>query len=473
MNFVTAPLIADLFLLAISAIGQKEVYDSTVGLGADSFSPIDIIAFFITLAYITISIAASGLIQYLAFRVLQWGDNVGRRLFFYLYAFLFGLGAVMGGDAVVLSSTAFLAYFTRISSNIIHPGAWIHTQFAIARISSAILVSSNPTNLILASAFNIKFIHYTANIIVPVVVTALMLLLFLLYVRFADPNLIPHSIKMQELTEEEKAEKPLNPNIPDARGADEGPERAIILSMKEILNPFLDKTAAAFGAVIVTATLVTILALNTQSTSQYPVYWVTLPAAFVMFCWDITFGWRHRHKTREIARKGRQEIERFQAERHLKVEQETRVARQATPEPEERHTRDFVLENDDDLILSSNRPSDDMDENEEIEEDNKERMAHEEPGMELWEMQTGEVAHREQLSREVALQVGRRKGREQTRRTIVHLKMDIYRWSRETFPTATAVLTYLPFSLVPFIFSMFVLVQALVTRRWVLVFAYG
>jgi hypothetical protein len=36
-----------------------------------------------------------------------------------------------------LSGTAFLAYMTRVSSNIVHPRAWIHTQFAVANIASA------------------------------------------------------------------------------------------------------------------------------------------------------------------------------------------------------------------------------------------------------------------------------------------------------------------------------------------------
>jgi Na+/H+ antiporter NhaD/arsenite permease-like protein len=49
----------------------------------------------------------------------------------------------------------------------------------------------------------------------------------------------------------------------------------------------------------------------------------------------------------------------------------------------------------------------------------------------------------------------------------------LLRWSQETLPTATAVITHLPFALVPFMLSMFVLVQGLVARRWVLVFAYG
>ncbi|KOS22417.1 Potassium channel KOR1 [Escovopsis weberi] len=253
MNFVTAPLIADLFLLAISAIGRKEVHDGT--LGADHISPIDIMAFFITLAYIAISIDASGLIRYLALKVLQLGGQAGHRLFFYLYVFFFILGSFIGNDPIILSGTAFLAYMTRVSSNIAHPRAWIHTQFAIANIASAILVSSNPTNLVLAGAFEIKFIHYTANMIVPVVVTAALLFPFLLYVVFREGTLIPRSIEMHSLPQEALARKPVNPNIPYARAfdRDEGSlpgSKTEILSLEEIMNPFLDKRGAVFAVLL-------------------------------------------------------------------------------------------------------------------------------------------------------------------------------------------------------------------------------
>ena len=63
--------------------------------------------------------------------------------------------------------------------------------------------------------------------------------------------------------------------------------------------------------------------------------------------------------------------------------------------------------------------------------------------------------------------------KQRARATFVSLVSDAYRWSRETFPTVTAVLAHLPFALVPFAFAMFVLVQALVTKGWVQVFAYG
>jgi Na+/H+ antiporter NhaD/arsenite permease-like protein len=555
VNFVTAPLIADLFLLAILAIGRKEVHDGT--LGANNISPIDIMAFFLTLAYIAISIDASGLIRYLAFKVLQKGGEVGHKLFFYLYAFFFGLGSFIGNDPIILSGTAFLAYMTRVSSNIIHPRAWIHTQFAVANIASAILVSSNPTNLVLAGAFNIKFFKYTANMIVPVVVTAIVLFPFLLYIVFADESLIPISIKMHELSEEAKAKKPVNPNIPHARGNAEEQEIELanghqdkLLSLEEIMNPFLDKGGAAFGAVIMAATLITVVALNaaSQSGNEHPVFWVTLPAAFVMFCWDVAFGWYHRHETRETARTGRREVEHARAERAIReaeeakqaaLEQEKRDALAAyeptltqTHSPEAQlHSQSgaagggsttnaddeiplaahstgttppylcclpppaptvLVSENGDGLPLMSTPPLESpvsmlvakedqlqngrsstsavstLDEKQEL------ACAHSSYPMQVLfgTTSSGESDEKkrmfsERISREIALR------QERGRPTLASLVADAYRWSQETFPTVTAVLAHLPFALVPFSFCMFVLVQGLVTKGWVQVFAYG
>ena len=490
MNFVTAPLIADLFLLAILAIGRQEVHDGTIG--ADNISPVDIMAFFLTLAYIAISIDASGLIRYLAFKVLQKGGKVGHRLFFYLYAFFFGLGSFIGNDPIILSGTAFLAYMTRVSSNIIHPRAWIHTQFAVANIASAILVSSNPTNLVLAGAFDIKFINYTANMIVPVIVTAVVLFPFLLYIVFADESLIPLSIKMHELSEEEKAKKPVNPNIPFARGTAEEDENSLaesseqrkLLSLEEIMNPFLDKGGAAFGAVVMAATLVTVLALNavSQSKGEHPVFWVTLPAAFVMFCWDVGFGWYHRHETRETARKGRQEVEFARAEKAIRLEEEAnRVAQEqqdsrtayssalmqtASPESQvESHSRTGERNsntNSDDEIRST------MDEKKDLAPADRSYS----PQVLLGEPSSGEMDEKnqtfeERISREVALR------QEHGPTTLASLIRDCYTWLQETFPTVTAVAAHLPFLLVPFALAMFVLVQGLVTKGWVQVFAYG
>ncbi|CAM1500536.1 Fc.00g096980.m01.CDS01 [Cosmosporella sp. VM-42] len=521
VNFITAPLIADLFLLAISAIGRQEVRDGTIG--ANNISPIDIMIFFITLAYIAISIDASGLIRFLAFKVLQWGGKVGHKLFFYLYAFFFVLGSFIGNDPIILSGTAFLAYMTRVSKNITSPRAWIHTQFAVANIASAILVSSNPTNLVLAGAFDIKFIDYTANMIVPVVITAVVLFPFLLYVVFANEDLIPSSIEMHTLSAEAQDKRPVNPNIPYVRrqaeeqdSAEDG-KQGMVLSLEEIMNPFLDKKGAAFGAVIMAATLVTLLALNaaSQSSGEHPVFWVTLPAAFVLFCWDLAFGWLHRHETRETAAVYRQEVERARAERRIRILEETNLTSQQSeselpenhqsPEPTDgeqtvnSHVTNttekaqeipladlstekptglrpsipkvFLSANGDGspILVSGSKPqSPILASNPSTKELPSSSDFNTLTSGSLQVLPDPEVAssHDESSHQETPF-------RERERATVISLLAAAYEWLQVTFPTVMAVMAHLPFALVPFAFSMFVLVQALVTKGWVHVFARG
>lgn len=491
LNFVTAPLIADLFLLAILAIGRQEVHDGT--LGADNIVPIDIMAFFLTLAYIAISIDASGLIRWLAFKVLQKGGSVGHRLFFYLYAFFFGLGSFIGNDPIILSGTAFLAYMTRVSSNIVHPRAWIHSQFAVANIASAILVSSNPTNLVLAGAFKIKFIVYTANMIVPVVVTAIVIFPLLLYIIFADLSLIPEKIEMHSLSEEARAKKPVNPNIPNARGnaeeeEDINNEHSKLLSLEEIMNPFLDKGGAAFGAVIMAATLITLLALNAsrKSDKENPVFWVTLPAAFIMFCWDLASGWLHRHETRQIAAKGRREVEVARAERQrqeslrnspeqiaLDGSERRRIdtcgsSSRTLPDYADSSTSTKVPHQDRPTPLSTPAPI-----MQEAFPEIQPPPAAVTKFQELTFTSLPEVMDMTQtnaIDEKRSLECQMEKS---SPRTLVSLAADVHRWLQETFPTVTVVVSLMPFPLVPFALSMFVLVQALVTKGWVPIFAYG
>lgn len=500
MNFITAPLIADLFLLATLSIGRDEVYSGTVG--SNNINPIDIMLFFLTLAYVAISIDASGLIRYLAFRVLKWGGKVGHRLFFYLYAFFFALGTFIGNDPIILSGTAFLAYMTRVSSNIQHPRAWIHTQFAVANVASAILVSSNPTNLVLSGAFNIKFIVYTANMIVPVVATAIVLFPCLLFIIFAHQHLIPLEITMHELSEEAKQRTPVNPNIPNARGTDKDGEgmtdeaEGKLLSLEEIMNPFIDRKGAAFGAVVMTATLVTVLAVNaaSQETGEHPVFYVTLPAAFVMFCWDIALGWLNREETRKIARQGRA----ARAERLMRQQEgeEGRPERQTEPDTSSREELGCSLNetNEDGTCRGVDSTFADMKEAIELAEVRS--RSNIEGDVKKTEKDEGDLEDPQPLQEaqgssgisrdaEAGIDIeattnGKREQttridgpREQEPKSLESLLEDLYRWCQETFPTATTVLSHLPFALVPFALCMFVLVEALVTKGWVPVFAYG
>lgn len=471
MNFLTAPLIADLFLLAITAIGRTEVYDGTVG--TDHIYPIEIMAFFITLAYIAISLDASGLIRWLALKVLQKGGSNGHLLFFYLYCFFFGLASFIGNDPIVLSGTPFLAYMTRLSDNIRDPKAWIYTQFSVANVASAILVSSNPTNLVLAGAFGIKFIEYTANMIVPVILTAVLYFPFLLYYVFRDKTLVPRKIEMHQPSTDQKA--PINPNIPCAGGIteedkDPNTKEGEALLLEEIMNPYLDKKSAIFSSVVVACTLIAILVLNASSTKEYPAFYVTLPAAVIVFCWDVWYGWKHRHETQRISRGGREEIERRRQEEAERggdgVKKEGVVDELETPARDDLMDSRFAadLENDDHNDKSANDAENTLDEKgaEQVQRTTEPPKP------------TGHDLSHTSSSDEIDEKIPQAPKKTTSSRTTLDLYLsDRYRWAQETFPTTTAVLSHLPLPLVPFGLCVFILVQALVTKGWITVFAYG
>lgn len=459
MNLVTAPLAVDLFLLAISAIGRTEVAAGTIG--TDNIVPIDIMVFFISLAYIAVSLDATGLIRYLAYKVLVWGGKAGRRLFFYLYLFWFSLTAFIGNDPIILSGTPFLAYMTRVAKNIESPRAWIFTQFTMANVASAILVSSNPTNLVLTGAFEVRFIDYTANIIVPVIVTAILMFPFLLYVVFRGESLIPSSIDMHELPEEARQRKPVNPNIPSIEVGDD--DESKLVSLEEIMNPYLDKWSAIFVASIMAVALITVLALNAATAGtggqSYPVFWVTLPAAFLAFCFDVSMGWAKRHETREIAQKRRQESE---AAKH-----------QGAVNPNDPCSGDLKR----------------LEAGEESDSGNSTNGADGRPpssdGSHGAPANTETIQPVKDLERAAgATDANRATGadhckeispqpQQPTHTTLSSLARNAWSWARDTFPNASHVLSLLPYPLVPFAFSMFVLVQALVTKGWIPLFAHG
>lgn len=56
---------------------------------------------FISLAYISIALDATGLLRFLAFRVVQKGGSSGRRLYLYLYLFFFAAGLIVGNASLL------------------------------------------------------------------------------------------------------------------------------------------------------------------------------------------------------------------------------------------------------------------------------------------------------------------------------------------------------------------------------------
>lgn len=155
-----APVVGVLFLLATTAIPGDVVRLGIVG--DDSVRPYDVLVLFISLAYISTALDSTGGLRALSFWISQKSAKTppdsppsapktasGLKLWTVLYVFWFFFGVLVGNDPIVLSGTAFLGYFTR-ATGITAPRAWTMSQFAAANVASAALVSSNPTNILIA-----------------------------------------------------------------------------------------------------------------------------------------------------------------------------------------------------------------------------------------------------------------------------------------------------------------------------------
>ncbi|PCH35711.1 hypothetical protein WOLCODRAFT_80579 [Wolfiporia cocos MD-104 SS10] len=261
LNFLTMPLVSVLMLLATQAIGVTELHDGI--LGANGVKPIDIMALFISLAYLSISLDATGLLRFLALWVVQKGGSSGRRLFTYLYFFFLLCGVIVGNDPVILSGTAFLAYLTRVSG-ISNPRAWVFSQFAAANMASVVLVSSNPTNLVLSGAFSLPFTTYTAHCVLPFLGAALFVYP-VLRVLFRGSEYIPVSIE-------------LDLGVDSAEG-------------RHMRDTLVDPSGAIFGSALLVATLGVLVG---TSTVGVPVWEITVPPAIVMLFRDLWHDWTKR-----------------------------------------------------------------------------------------------------------------------------------------------------------------------------------
>jgi Na+/H+ antiporter NhaD/arsenite permease-like protein len=201
----------------------------------------------------------------------------------------------IGNDPIML---LFLSSLTKVVINLKHPRAWVHTRFAIANIATGVLVSSNPTNLVIAGALDIKFIGYMANMIVPKMMTALLLFPFLLYIIFQDESLIPQLI--EQLPEEMRERSPVNNDIFFHQGEPKSEdilqntrEEAIKDDIRSVSTPWLNKASAYTGSIVMVASVVILLALNAVYLSKggNTDFWATLPAAVLMICWDSGSDW--------------------------------------------------------------------------------------------------------------------------------------------------------------------------------------
>jgi hypothetical protein len=211
------------------------------------------------------------------------GGTSGRKLYLFFFVFFFLFGVVVGNvslcilrssrftsynsiglnpltkkqDPIILSGTSFLAYFSRIAG-ISPPRAWIFMQFAACNIASAVLVSSNPTNLVLTGAYEVSFLVFSAWTVLPVLATGVIVFPILVWGVFRGEEYIPKRLETPDV---------------DPRSA------------------LIDRSGAIFGSTLLGITLALLVGLSAGGLLHgvEGVWTVTAPAALIMVARDLWF----------------------------------------------------------------------------------------------------------------------------------------------------------------------------------------
>jgi len=144
-------------------------------------NPIKILILFISMTILSIFLDEVGFFQFIAIKSTKFFKNSQVKLFFGFYVLISFLTVFTSNDIIILTFTPFICYYTKNTK--INPIPYLVSEFIAANTWSMVLIIGNPTNIYLAQAFNIDFLTYFLNMILPTLVGAL-ISLGLLYLSF-------------------------------------------------------------------------------------------------------------------------------------------------------------------------------------------------------------------------------------------------------------------------------------------------
>jgi arsenical pump membrane protein len=161
-------VIAVIGAIALLVFGSIDIKEVLAGLTADTaINPLKILILFISMTLLSIFLDEAGFFKYLANVTLKKAKSDQFLLFMYLYIIVSVLTVFTSNDIIVLTFTPFICYFAKNAK--ISPIPYLVTEFVAANTWSLMLIIGNPTNIYLATSYNINFVDYAAVMILPTI----------------------------------------------------------------------------------------------------------------------------------------------------------------------------------------------------------------------------------------------------------------------------------------------------------------
>ncbi|OHS98659.1 Arsenical pump membrane protein [Tritrichomonas foetus] len=174
------------FIAAIIVIAAKIIDPVEAGKGLWEFSglnPVGILILFFSMVYISKFLDTTGFFEFTAIYSLSKSGDSSKKLYFIIYAVVSILTIFTSNDVVILTFTPFIHYFSKLAG--ISPIPFLFAEFFAANTWSMIFIISNPTNVVLGTAFKQSFSDF-AKVMTPASIAGGLSNCFVLYLLFHD-----------------------------------------------------------------------------------------------------------------------------------------------------------------------------------------------------------------------------------------------------------------------------------------------
>ena len=177
-TYVFIALIGALLILAFNIISFKELGERLIS--NTSVNPIKILTLFFSMTLISIYLDEVGFFKYMAYKSISIAKTNQFILFIIIYLFASILTVFTSNDIVILTFTPFICYFCKNAN--INPIPYLVGCFVGANTWSMMLIIGNPTNIYLATSYNIDFLSYLKVMFLPTILSGITELLIILLI---------------------------------------------------------------------------------------------------------------------------------------------------------------------------------------------------------------------------------------------------------------------------------------------------
>ncbi|GLC51916.1 hypothetical protein PLESTB_000562700 [Pleodorina starrii] len=163
VKYYIAPVAAVLAMLACTSMSIADVGRGL--LGNSQIQPYGILILFMSMAYIAASLDATGVFAWLALKFTVMSGGRGRVLFLFYFLLSSFITTFTSNDVCILTLTPIVCYFAKASN--VDPMPFLFAEYAAANTFGALLYTGNPTNIIVADAYNMTFLGFSKYMTLP------------------------------------------------------------------------------------------------------------------------------------------------------------------------------------------------------------------------------------------------------------------------------------------------------------------